>query len=495
MDQVILRTPHLAVAIFEEVDNKTLANCNIVSETWGSFIDAKKVKWLRIILKYAGNMTEFADHWKVLLRRTTVLIVKEIALPVEEFFCANPKRKDYQWSPYVIAADRGNLELYQYILYKLNQNDLAQVDQTKALEFATMSGHLECCKFIIANITGNQILDSSMITPFHWAARYGHLEVFKLLFENSRNKNHQWSMGWSPLHEAASKGRLNSFFSALEEDGALPIDIAAKNGHLEICEFLIMNTVDKNPRNNMDGTTALHVAARFNQLEACKLIMKSVVDKNPENFHRQTPLHLAAKAGHLEICRLLLDSVDDKNPDPDALVLGVNPMLRFTPLGEAVSSGHLEVVKLIMNNLEEAVDKGILTKIAVENSHFNLCEFLIDGEEGSNRNPISQLFFFTLLSIMFPLPFIRSKSWKWYIYGFFLGILIFEFVYIGLLLNAAIFGTLGYLTPVGFGAPFRDQITYLILLLGLVRFHIALWEDLLVPRLQSFARRMKGLQK
>ena len=135
-------------------------------------------------------MTEFADHWKVLLRRTAFLIVKEIALPVEEFFCANPKRKDYQWSPYVIAADRGNLELYQYILYKLNQNDLAQVDQTKALEFATMSGHLECCTFIVANITENQRLDMSLINPLHWAARYGHLEVFKLFFENTTNKNH-----------------------------------------------------------------------------------------------------------------------------------------------------------------------------------------------------------------------------------------------------------------------------------------------------------------
>ena len=124
MDKVILRTPHLAVAIFEEVDDKTLANCNIVSETWGSFIDVKKVKWLKIILKYAGNMTEFADHWKVLLRRTTVHIVREIALPVEDFFCANPKRKDYQWSPFVIAADRGNIELYQYIPFPIHHRAL-----------------------------------------------------------------------------------------------------------------------------------------------------------------------------------------------------------------------------------------------------------------------------------------------------------------------------------------------------------------------------------
>ena len=254
-----------------------------------------------------------------------------------------------------------------------------------------------------------------------------------------------------------------------------------------------MNTVDKNPRNNMDGTTALHVAARFNQPEACKLIMRSVVDKNPENLNERTPLHVAANAGHLEICRLLLDGVDDKNPGP--VVFSPRGNLRWTPLGEAVSNGHLQVVKLIMNNLEEVVDKEILTKIAVENSHFDLCVFLIDGEKGSNLNPIFQLFFFTLLSIMFPLQFIASKSLKWNISGFFVLILIFILVSFGLDLNVATFVTLGYLTPVGSGAPFWDQITSLIQLLVLLRFHIALWEDFLVPRVQSFAKRMKGLQK
>ena len=116
MNEVVLRTPHIVVAIFTEVDNKTLADSNIVSETWGSFIDMKKVKWLRIILKYDEHMTKFANHWKVLWHRTSVKVVREIAWTVEEFFCAYPKRKDYQWTPFVRAADRGDLELYQYIL-------------------------------------------------------------------------------------------------------------------------------------------------------------------------------------------------------------------------------------------------------------------------------------------------------------------------------------------------------------------------------------------
>ena len=472
MDKVILRTPHLAVAIFAEVDNTTLANCNIISETWGSFIDVKKVKWLRIILKYAGNMTEFADQWKVLLRRTSVKIVKEIALLVEEFFCANAKRKDYQWSPFVIAADRGNLELYQYTLYKLNQRNFAQVDHTKALEFATMGSHLECCKFIIANVTEKNLRKSkSMKFCLHWAARYGHLEVFKLLIENTSDKNPSWNFGWTPLHEAASGGHLNCVYSALEHNGAMPMDIAAKNGHLEICKFLIMNIADKNP-SNVYGMTALHVAARFNQLEACNLIMKSVVDKNPLNQSGRTPLHLAAKAGHLEICRLLIDSVVDKNPGDN---------MRWTPLGEAISGGHVQVCKLIMDNLEEDVDKERLVGIAVEYSHFELCEFLIDGEKGSNCNPISQLFFFTLLMIMFPKQFLDSKISKWRTYGFFVSLLLATF-------PISICGF--YLTV----AIFWDQMNFWVQFYGLCLFHFVLWIFIIGPILQSSVKRMKGLK-
>ena len=414
------------------------------------------------------------------MRRTSVKIVQEIALAVEEFFCANPKRKDYQWSPFVIAADHGDLELYQYILYKLNQKDLVQVDQTKALAFATISGHLECYKFILANLT-EKSLRKVIMSSLLWAARYGHLEIFMLLIENTSDKNPPWNLGWTPLHEVASGGRLNSIYSAIEHNGALPIDIDAKNGHFKICEFLITNIVDKNPSYNRDGTTALHVAAKFNQLDACKLIMQNVTDKNPRNHSGQSPLHFAAKAGHLEICRLLIDSVEDKNPGNNLI---------WTPLGEGVSSGHLQVVKLIMSNIEEVVDKEVLAGIAVENSHFGLCEFLIDGEKGSNCNPISQLFFFTLLSIMFPSEFtLHSKCVKWRIYGFFVDLLLSLFAFFVLYLNVTI-----CLSTVRGGEKVWDGITFLFwYLIGFISFYFLLWLNFFVPMLQSFAKRMKGL--
>ena len=432
MDNLILRIPYIAQLIFEEVDDKALVNCKTVSETWVSFLGMKKIESLRIIFKYAGNMTEFADHWKLLLRRTPVKIVKEIASTVREFFSANPKRKDFQWSPFVIAADRGHQELYQYILDKLHQTDLAQLDQTKALALATVGDHLEVCKLIIANLTEKiPRKEMSVISPLYCAARYGNLELFKLLAENTSDKNPRCKFGWTPLHEAAGGGYLNwdLIFNVLEYNEMLPIDITAKDGHMEICKFLIANIADKNPV-SMNGTSALHVAAWFGQLEAYKLIMQSVVDKNPQNHYGQTPLHLAAEAGQVEICRLIIDSVADKNP---GYVNG--PFPSWTPLHEAAKSGHLEVCKLIVENIDEVIDKENIIDIASNYGHIELCRFLINGEEDCKYafNPVSQLFFIIVLTFLFPLCGF-DKNWILNFYVF-----IANYLYISVLLGPYVF--------------------------------------------------------
>ena len=513
MDNLFCRISYLAEAIFAEVDNKALANCKIVSETWASFIDMKKVKWLRIILKYAENMTEFSDHWKILMGRTPVKIVEKTALTIEEFFRANLKRKDYQWSPFVIAADRGHLELYQYISEKLIEKDPAQVYQTIALEFAAMAGHLEVCKFIISSLAEKNLrLDMFLITSLHCAARYGQLEVFKLLTEYVSDKNPQCHLGWTPLHEAASGGHLKylkikdymwaklnlaAVFDVFEHDGALPLTIAAaKSGHLKICQYLIANVIDRNPINIVqnvpinapinDGPTVLHVAAWFGQFEACKLIVEKVVDKNPRNLTGRTPLQLAAEAGHLEICQLLIDNVEDKNPG--------NPIYN-TPLAQAVHNGHLQICKLIMNNIEEpeVSDKEWLIRIGVRCNQLEVCEFLIDGEKDSNSycKPISHLFFFSLLTIMFPEEFVFHNNFKWFILGDIL---------VPFLLRLVYFSPLCYLLTIVVDYRRSSEYFASIRLFDMLWFfclffcQLMLGNRVLFPRLQSFVKRMKGLQ-
>jgi hypothetical protein len=89
MEDIILRFPTVAESIFAELDNDSLTNSKMVTNLWASFITAGKIPWIRMILKYSGNMVEFFDHWKKTLKRAPVEIVQELALMVEEFYGAN----------------------------------------------------------------------------------------------------------------------------------------------------------------------------------------------------------------------------------------------------------------------------------------------------------------------------------------------------------------------------------------------------------------------
>ena len=95
--------------------------------------------------------------------------------------------------------------------------------------------------------------------------------------------------------------------------GDTPLHIAASCGHFKICQLIIDNLHDKNPKNN-SKITPLHYAAKNGHMEICRLIIEDVDAKNPKDLLENTPLHHAAENGHLEICQLIIYDVDDKNP-------------------------------------------------------------------------------------------------------------------------------------------------------------------------------------
>ena len=46
----------------------------------------------------------------------------------------------------------------------------------------------------------------------------------------------------------------------------------------------------------------------------CNFIIKNTEDKNPRVKGGWTPLHFAAQNGHLVVYLLIMDAVEDKNP-------------------------------------------------------------------------------------------------------------------------------------------------------------------------------------
>ena len=49
MDGFILRTPHIAKQIFEQIDNKSLRKCREVKRSWMNCIEEKNIPWIRIV--------------------------------------------------------------------------------------------------------------------------------------------------------------------------------------------------------------------------------------------------------------------------------------------------------------------------------------------------------------------------------------------------------------------------------------------------------------
>ena len=100
------------------------------------------------------------------------------------------------------------------------------------------------------------------------------------------------------------------------------------------------NMIDKNPcLDTRDGkSTPLHVAAKRGCFEMCQLIVMEIDNKNPKDFQGYTPLHYAAEEGHYQICKLFI-----KN----GMQLNVKNNSDKMPLTLAYEKGHENVIDLI----------------------------------------------------------------------------------------------------------------------------------------------------
>ena len=116
----------------------------------------------------------------------------------------------------------------------------------------------------------------------------------------------------------------------------------AVNGSLQLCEYVIQKTTNKNPLGNFTminfspfkyeiikeesesteenlkkfnfKATPLHIAAVNGNLDLYKLIMNNVDEVNPETNNGKTPLHMAVTNGHMELSKMIIERIENKNP-------------------------------------------------------------------------------------------------------------------------------------------------------------------------------------
>ncbi|CAK9012515.1 unnamed protein product [Durusdinium trenchii] len=88
---------------------------------------------------------------------------------------------------------------------------------------------------------------------------------------------------------------------------APPFLAAASLGQWEVCQ----ETLKKQPAClevcDWEGRTALILAAKSGHLKVCQVLVSAGADIEATDFHDKTPLAYAAAAHHTEIATLLLD--------------------------------------------------------------------------------------------------------------------------------------------------------------------------------------------
>merc|ERR1719228_2171738 len=120
------------------MDQKSLANCRMVSTSWKKFLEKQKFYWIRMIKAYIL----FPKVYQRIFRLSSVENIRQYFLEVREFY----------------------------------KNDVSEVGQTP-IHFAAQNGQLLICKTILSHVENKNPMDKEGHTPLYYAAKYGQMVV------------------------------------------------------------------------------------------------------------------------------------------------------------------------------------------------------------------------------------------------------------------------------------------------------------------------------
>ena len=318
-----------------------------------------------------------------------------------------------------IAASVGNIDVIKEFIGHVNIED-----HPDALHQACLEGHVEVVQMLISECGCDAMVENEEgWTGLELAVQNNRTEVIKELASHVDLNNHQFHTllhdsidsrttdktiklllqlgvnmmsrdedGYLPIHVAAQQGRID-IVSTLVNDfncnpavrgpgGTTPLHGACFHGHLDLVRLLVTGMKCDLYCQDDDGNTPLHITA--GSLADITPVIRELVQQNSalldcQNKKQETLLHLVVKYGRITVVEFLLSELSS-----NLLAADIDGN---TPLHVAAREGRLDIVKQLIEQYAAPLDcwnnnHQLPIHLALERKHENIVNIFllhIDG--------------------------------------------------------------------------------------------------------------------
>ena len=283
------------------------------------------------------------------------------------------------------AAFEGYLNICKMLIYKHKVHlHMTDNDGWTALHCSARSGNCELVAYFAEMGTDIHLKTNDGRNCLHIAALDEHLNLCKMLIDKHKvDVNVADKRGWTAVHFSAQSGncQLVAYFAEMgtdvhlkTNDGSNCLNIAAYQGHLNLCKMLIdKHKVDLHMTDN-DGWTALHYSAQSGNCELVAYFAEMGIDIHLKTNDGRNCLHIAALKGHLNLCKMLIDK--------HKVDVNVADKRGWTAVHFSAQSGNCQLVAYFAEMGTDihlkANDGNNCHNIAAFQGHLSLCKMLMD---------------------------------------------------------------------------------------------------------------------
>ena len=283
------------------------------------------------------------------------------------------------------AAFEGHLNICKMLIYKHKVHlHMTDNDGWTALHCSARSGNCELVAYFAEILTDIHVKTNDGRNCLHIAALDEHLNLCKMLIDKHNvDVNVADKRGWTAVHFSAQSGncQLVAYFAEMgtdvhlkTNDGSNCLNIAAYQGHLNLCKMLIdKHKVDLHMTDN-DGWTALHYSAQSGNCELVAYFAEMGIDIHLKTNDGRNCLHIAALKGHLNLCKMLIDK--------HKVDVNVADKRGWTAVHFSAQSGNCQLVAYFAEMGTDihlkANDGNNCHNIAAFQGHLSLCKMLMD---------------------------------------------------------------------------------------------------------------------